>query len=110
MGLPSTQQINQSHSHENDVFPSSSKVDYLLQLIDEESTDVISDITPGEVSGPPFRKDINHYYKDKKKLAKQMKNILNKIYLLNPSNFEAAKELKVYGVQFYCKCCRLLNV
>lgn len=57
-----------------------------------------------EVSGPCWKVDTNHFYEDRKKMAKNLKCMYkNLVNLKTDVSLVSRKELKVYGFHFYCK-------
>lgn len=57
-----------------------------------------------EVSGPNWKVDTNHFYEDRKKMAKNLKCMYkNLVNLKTGVSLVSRKELKVYGFHFYCK-------
>ncbi|KAI7887604.1 uncharacterized protein EV154DRAFT_567308 [Mucor mucedo] len=77
------------------------KVDGLLSIVDDEG--LIAMFSAVEVSGPWYLVDNNHFMKDKKKLAKNLKLMLNAIYKLNISGGSNITKIKMYGIQLYQK-------
>jgi hypothetical protein len=57
-----------------------------------------------EVSGPNWKVDTNHFFADRKKLAKNLKCVYKTIVgLKTDASLVSRKELKVYGFHFYRK-------
>ncbi|KAI9351651.1 hypothetical protein BD770DRAFT_147095 [Pilaira anomala] len=82
-------------------FVGSTKVDGLFSILDDES--IIAMLSEVEVSGPWSVVSNTHYVKDRKKLAKNLKLMLNIIYKGNVfAGFNITK-VKLYGVQVYQK-------
>lgn len=77
------------------------KVDGLLSILDEEG--VITVLSVVEVSGPWSVINNNHFMKDKKKIAKNLKLIMNQIYNMNIAGGSNIKKVKLYGLQIYAK-------
>ncbi|KAI8092129.1 uncharacterized protein B0P05DRAFT_216927 [Gilbertella persicaria] len=77
------------------------KVDGLLSILDEEG--VITTLSVIEVSGPWSVTNKTHFLKDKKKIAKNLKLIMNQIYYMNTTGGSRIKKVKLYGLQLYKK-------
>ncbi|KAI7902785.1 uncharacterized protein BX663DRAFT_510479 [Cokeromyces recurvatus] len=77
------------------------KVDGLLSVLNEEG--VVALLSIVEVSGPWSVTSNNHYMKDKKKIAKNLKLIINQIYNMNTRGGSNIKKVKLYGLQLYKK-------
>ncbi|KAL9551800.1 hypothetical protein MBANPS3_004099 [Mucor bainieri] len=86
---------------DDDRRSSGTKIDLKIDIMDEESNQIISNFCLLEVSGPPQVKCHNHFKRDKKRIAKGLKTFLNSIYTKNPSTFEAISKIVLYGVQIY---------
>src|SRR5688572_10886952 len=56
-----------------------------------------------EVSGPPNKQDHMHFFKDKIKIGKMLKVIINRIVRKYGCRNVKLCSLKIYGLQFYCK-------
>lgn len=78
-------------------FVGKTKVDGLLSVLDDEGS--IAMFTAVEVSCPWYVVDNNHFTKDKKKLAKNLKLIINGIYKLNIFTGSNITKVKLYGIQ-----------
>ncbi|CAO3623917.1 unnamed protein product [Mucor fragilis] len=86
---------------DDDRRSSGTKIDLKIDIMDEESGHVLSNFCLLEVSGPPHVKCHSHFKRDKKRIAKGLKTILNSIYTMNPSTFAAIAKIVLYGVQIY---------
>ncbi|GAN01895.1 hypothetical protein MAM1_0013c01330 [Mucor ambiguus] len=97
-----SQKNNRNKSKQDDDRRSSgARIDLKIDIMDEESNHIISNFCLLEVSGPPQVKCHAHFKRDKKRIAKSLKTILNSIYAKNPSQFESISKLVLYGVQVY---------
>jgi hypothetical protein len=77
------------------------RVDGLLSILDEEG--ILTMFSVVELSGPWYTTNNNHFLKDKNKIAKNLKLILNYIYKMNKNAGSKIKHVKVYGLQAYKK-------
>ncbi|CAG8619407.1 7741_t:CDS:10, partial [Paraglomus occultum] len=73
-----------------------SKIDAIIKLAEINLEFVLI-----EVSGTPCDLDHTHYVGDRKKIAKNLKIILNFIRTTYPGSFEAFRRIKVFGIQIY---------
>lgn len=99
--LESHQDNKDKDRNDADRRSSGAKIDLKMDLYDEEGGVIMSNFFILEVSGPPQVKCHSHFKKDKKKIAKCLKSILNSIYIKCPASFEEISKLKLYGVQLY---------
>lgn len=79
----------------------STEVDGLISIVDEEN--VFTPLSIIEVSGPWHVLHDDHYSKDRNKMAKNLKMIMNYIHDSNVEGASNIRKIKLYGIQIYQK-------